>query len=113
MMKTKTTRKQMYDFWGKDRIIELGYCAISYISPYLRETHYTCGIYGWNATIYEFANFAICTGYRPFGVYDTRLSDYCEKWNKIFKNTPPEKRKSKVKRFENGLYKLLKKVTNK
>lgn len=112
-MKTKTTRTEMYNFWGKERVIELGYCAIQSITPYLRETHYTCGVYGWNANIYELDNFAICTGYRPFGTYDRRLSDYCERWNNIFKNTPYEKRKAKVKRFENGLFKLLQKVTDK
>ena len=85
----------MYNFWGKERVIELGYCAIQFI-----------------ANIYEFDNFAICTGYRPFGTYDRRLSDYCERWNNIFKNTPYEKRKAKVKRFENGLFKLLQKVTD-
>lgn len=110
-MKTKTTRKQMYDYFGKNRIIELGYCAIQYITPYLNERYYTSGVYGWNSNIYEFDKFAICTGYSPFGTYNVKLSEYCERWNNIFKNTPYEKRKSKLKRFENGLFKLLFEVT--
>lgn len=29
---------------------------------------YTCGVYGWNANIYDFGSFQIVTGYRPFGM---------------------------------------------
>lgn len=111
-MKTRTTRTQMYNYWGKDNIVCLGYCEIQFIAPYLCETNYTCGVYGWNANIYDCESFAICTGYRPFGTYNKKLSDYCERWNKIFKDTPYGKKKSKVKRFVNGLHKILLEVTN-
>lgn len=102
----------MYNYYGKENIVYLGYCTIQFITPYLRETHYTCGVYGWNADIYDCDNFAICTGYRPFGTYDRKLSEYCSRWDKIFRNTPYEKRKGKVKQFLNGLYKILLEVTN-
>lgn len=101
----------MYEYWGKNRIVEIGYCEIQCITNLLNARHYTCGVYGWNADIYEFEKFAICTGYRPFGTYNTKLVEYCERWNKIIKETPYEKKRSKLKRFENGLFKLLVEVT--
>lgn len=64
----KTTRAEVMRRNGK--VVEVGYCGLSNT---LREVarkgrdFYTWGIYGWNADIYEFREFAICTGYRPFG----------------------------------------------
>ena len=83
-MKHKTTRAKMYDNYGKDRIVCLGYCSIQRIENYLTPTAYTCGVYGWNADIYEPEgyNFAICTGYRPFGTSHPELSELCDKWEK-------------------------------
>ena len=50
------------------RCLCLGYCDYQDVFKYLDANAYTCGVYGWNADIYEVGgNFAIVTGYRPFG----------------------------------------------
>lgn len=85
-MKFKTTKRAvMNGYW---KIIEVGYCDLQYLLGFLSPTAYTCGIYGWNADIYEMpfkANICICTGYRPFGNVhpDWQVTD---KYNKQAKN---------------------------
>lgn len=89
-MKTQVTKKQVLDYFGKNRVLSFGYCAIQGLENYLPElsksTHYTRGVYGWNADVYCIEGgckfFAVCTGYRPFGVYDEKLSEIAGKYEK-------------------------------
>ena len=75
----KTTRKQVE--YRNGRVIEVGYCNLDHTLNECadRRDGHTEGIYGWNADIYEFGNFAICTGYRPFGKY-TLPYKFEKKW---------------------------------
>lgn len=69
-------------------IIKVGYCDIQAL---LRAAHaepfgYTCGVYGWNADIYNISynndSVAIVTGYQPFGNYKASY-DTCKKYDDI------------------------------
>lgn len=65
-MKYKTTKKDVNYWYGKK--ICVGYCDLQYLLRHKNASGYTCGVYGWNADIYEIdGNTAIITGYRPFG----------------------------------------------
>ena len=112
-MKHRTTRTKMYENYGKDRIVCLGYCSIQRIESYLNPTAYTCGVYGWNADIYEPEgyNFAICTGYRPFGTSHPELSKLCDKWEKKIMTAEYQKRPGLVKKFLQELNDKLIEVT--
>ena len=72
-MKYKTTKKEvMENMWT----FYCGYCDYQNILDTITPQAYTCGVYGWNADIYEVSNnIAIVTGYRPFGEYRFRLTD--------------------------------------
>lgn len=84
-MKTRTTRKGVYQNYGKERTFCFGYCDIYYIQKLFDNVLYTCGVYGWNADILLFRNFCLCTGYRPFGVYNKEVESICEEINKKIK----------------------------
>lgn len=79
-MKIKTTRGQMYRIYGKKNIICLGYCICPRLTARFTPRFYTCGVYGWNADIYDFNSFAICTGYRPFGNESPELRAICKEY---------------------------------
>lgn len=65
-MKYKTTKKAVNYWYGKK--ICVGYADLQHLLRYEDANGYTCGVYGWNANIYEIdGNTAIITGYRPFG----------------------------------------------
>ena len=65
-MKFKTTKEAVKE--GYRNIVEIGYCGLQHLLYYKNPVAYTCGVYGWNADIYEIGRgSAICTGYRPFG----------------------------------------------
>lgn len=65
-MKTKTTAKAIRSEYHT--IIKIGYCNLQDMLCMDGPEYYTCGVYGWNADIYDMGNgIAICTGYRPFG----------------------------------------------
>ena len=50
------------------RCLYAGYCDLQEELSILEPNAYTCGVYGWNADLYELPyNFVIVTGYRPFG----------------------------------------------
>ena len=50
------------------RCLYVGYCDLQEELSILESNAYTCGVYGWNADLYELSyNFVIVTGYRPFG----------------------------------------------
>ena len=77
-MKTKTTKKAIYANYGKERVFYFGYCEIQYLSNCFNNKLYTCGVYGWNADILQFNNFALCTGYRPFGTKNKEIEAICK-----------------------------------
>ena len=70
MVKLKATKKEIMEGY---QCIEVGYCGLSGLLTFRGATAYTCGVYGWNADIYTFADiegcgsYAIVTGYKPFG----------------------------------------------
>ena len=66
-MKTKVTKREVMN--GYSEVAEIGYCELQTVLSYIDAKYYTCGLYGWNSDIYEIGNFAICTGYRPFGTF--------------------------------------------
>lgn len=65
LKKLKSTRKAIVESYNN--IICVGYCELQNLLNCESPSFYTCGVYGWNANIYDFGNTAICTGYRPFG----------------------------------------------
>ena len=65
-MKYRTTRKEVTN--GYYYRLEVGYCDLQHLLNFENPVAYTCGTYGWNADVYQvWDNFAIVTGYRPFG----------------------------------------------
>lgn len=73
-MKTRMTKKFANQFYNTT--IEVGYGCSQHLLSGIEPEGYTCGVYGWNADIYNVGNrVAIVTGYRPFGTvkadYDT------------------------------------------
>lgn len=65
VMKYRTTKNAVKNNFGK--VWAVGYCGFSSLLQFESPRAYTCGVYGWNADIYEFGGVAIVTGYRPFG----------------------------------------------
>lgn len=80
-MKTRTTKKAIYENYGKERCFSFGYCDIYYIEKLFNNMLYTCGVYGWNSNILQFKNFVLCTGYRPFGTSNKEVDAICEEVN--------------------------------
>lgn len=64
-MEFRTTKKAVMA--GYDKVICAGYCTLQNLLSCESRTAYTCGVYGWNADVYDFGNVAIVTGARPFG----------------------------------------------
>ena len=69
-MKFKTTKKEVNE--GYSCVLKVGYCELQDLLHYQNPIAYTCGVYGWNADIYNapeprWGGTAIVTGYRPFG----------------------------------------------
>lgn len=65
-MKTKVSMREIRANYPN--IIRLGYCTVQSLLCRKNPRWYTCGIYGWNADIYEInPTTVIVTGYRPFG----------------------------------------------
>lgn len=81
-MKFKTTKKAVKDGYWK--CISVGYCDLQYLLQFKSPVAYTCGVYGWNADIYDFGNIAIVTGYRPFGIHIDY--DIVRKYNDLAKD---------------------------
>lgn len=63
-MSIKLTRREVMKNF---RCYLVPYCDLCYFLNYFNPVGHTEGIYGWNADIYAFGNYAIVTGYRPFG----------------------------------------------
>lgn len=85
-MEKRLTKKDVKE-WYKN-IISIGYCSAQYLLTGLNREGWTCGVYGWNADVYEInSNTAIVTGYRPFGNIDNKykfLREYEKKAEKIY-----------------------------
>ena len=64
-MKYRTTNKAIKE--GYVKVICVGYCNLQHLLSYKSPIAYTCGRDGWNADVYDFGQYAICTGYRPTG----------------------------------------------
>lgn len=85
-MKTKTTKKSVYENYSKERVFYFGYCDIQFLAKCFDDKLYTCGVYGWNADILQFRNFALCTGYRPFGTKNKEIEAICKEIDTKVKN---------------------------
>lgn len=101
-MKFKTTKKAIME--GYPKTVCVGYCDLQHLLYFNEPIAYTCGVYGWNADIYDFGNIAIIMGYRPFG--EIRISydsyrKYDDKARSIIYdyNTDYETRKKKVQKL--------------
>lgn len=65
-MKVRVTRKEIMNSFNK--VIEIGFADAQYMLTGLQPIAYTCGVYGWNADVYNVGQgVAIVTGCRPFG----------------------------------------------
>jgi len=65
-MKTQTTQKAIKQQFKND-IIKIGYCSLQNLLRYEQPTNYTTRLEGWASDVYKFTNYAISTGYAPFG----------------------------------------------
>ena len=114
-MKTKVSKNQVIKYFGKDNVVCFGYCRIQELEPYLHQVsasiHYTEGVYGRNADIYCIEGggkfFAICTGYRPFGVCNESLSKVADKYIQQIGKVAYEERATVVKEFVDELWDTL------
>lgn len=105
-MKTKVTKKQVMSY--NSNVLEVGYCGLQSLLGRFSPQYYTCGVYGWNADIYEIDNMCICTGYRPFG--NVKLD--CKEINRVNKeyevmkekNLPYEEETNEIKKLLNSLF---------
>ena len=87
-MKFKTTKREILNGYGL--VISIPYCGLQDLLKFYEPVAYTCGVYGWNADIYNapypFGGTAIVTGYRAFGYqpsYDL-IKEYESKARKIY-----------------------------
>lgn len=111
-MRFKTTRKSVMANGGI--IVEVGYCNLQSLLRYVDPTAYTCGVYGWNADVYDFGKVVIITGYRSFGNYSNYdlVREYDEKAYKIARDyqvdweTRSEAVNKLLDEFVNKVYKL-------
>ena len=103
------TKKKFIETWY-DKKIRIGYCNAQYLLHYQERKGYTCGVYGWNADIYDIDGVAIITGYRTFGNYRIDydlLQKYETKAEKIVLNRELDEtqKKRKVNKLLKGLIK--------
>lgn len=79
-MKYKTTKKAVME--RHVACVSVGYCNLQKLLNYVSPNAYTCGVYGWNADIYDVSGgYAIVTGYRPFG--KSASYELCQKYEKL------------------------------
>lgn len=109
-MKFRTTNKEIKQWHRK--VYRIGYGAAQSLLSKQEPIAYTCGVYGWNADVYEIEGVAIVTGYRP-GVgasvdYDL-LNKYEKKAEKIRNNfgLSYEQQKKKINKLLNEFIKAL------
>lgn len=105
-MKAKVTKKQVMSYNSK--VLEVGYCGLQSLLSRFSPQYYTCGVYGWNADIYEIENMCICTGYRPFGniKFGYKELDRVNKEYEVMKekNLPYEEETNEVKKLLKSLF---------
>lgn len=93
----KVNKKDILDSYSN--VISIGYCSLQYLLNCKDSKMYTCGVYGWNASIYHISNStSIVTGYRPFGnIYPKHevIRQYEEKARKIYLGDGTWQEKSK------------------
>lgn len=65
-MKYRTTEREVRAT-ANGCVVKVGYCQLQNLLSHEIASAYTCGVYGWNADIYEVGGYVICEGYRPFG----------------------------------------------
>ena len=108
----KTTKSEVYYFYGKNRVLSVPYCSIQTLLSKSSRNAYTCGVYGWNADVYNLARCAIVTGYRPFGksVSYELCKEYDKKAEKILYS---DKRYKKYESKKNRLSVLLEEFCDK
>lgn len=89
-MERKMLKKEVNGYYSN--VISVGYCDLYYLLKCLDREGWTCGVYGWNADIFEVnKSTAIVTGYRPFGNISSNKYElnnkYNEKARKIWNNS--------------------------
>lgn len=89
-MKTQISKKQIISCYGKENIIRLGYCELCFLLEALGARYYCAGVYGWSCDVYTLGNYAITTGYNPFGAIRPSL-DLVEKYDKLSKRVRDNK----------------------
>lgn len=107
-MRTKITRKEMYSRICKNRIIRLGAGRVQNLARFKESDYWFEGELGWNADIYDFGDFAICTGYRPFGTSSAVLSEICDRYNRLFETASEEQGKELLEAFKGEIRAALK-----
>jgi hypothetical protein len=96
-MKYQTTKKDVLN--GTNNIIVVDYCSLQNLLTTKDANAYTCGVYGWNADIYNLGYNTICTGYRPFG--NIRPSyDLVKKYDKKAETICNQFYHGKIKKWE-------------
>lgn len=80
-MSIKTTKKEIIRNFKN--IIVVSYCELQDLLYFKDKDFYTCGVYGWNASIYKIDNqTVVCTGYRPFGNIEIKR-EITKKYNSL------------------------------
>ena len=106
----KVKQKDVMDSYYN--VISIGYCSLQYLLKCKDYKMYTCGVYGWNASIYHINNSTcLVTGYRPFGnIYPKHeiIKKYEDKARKIYLGDGTWQEKSK--KLEKLLDKFIKEV---
>lgn len=109
-MERKLTMKEVKKYYNN--IVSIGYCGACYLLKCIDREGWTCGVYGWNADVYEVNhNTCIVTGYRPFGdIYNHELTtEYNEKARKVW-NDSRRKYESKVIKVKELLDEYISKI---
>lgn len=103
-MKIKTTQKAIRNSYYPT--IQAGYCELQTLLRYQNAFAYNSGVYGWNCDYYYTSDFIICTGYRPHGFRNKKITEIMKTYEDHARaidsdyNLPYEKRKD----FINALF---------
>lgn len=100
-MKFKTTKRNIMNNYFN--VYSVGYCDLDRLLQYREPIAYTCGVYGWNADVYEIDGIVIVTGYRPFGKvikYDL-VKEYKQKANELKNGFNYEESKNNMEKLLN------------
>lgn len=79
-MKYKTTQKAIKANYN--HVLKVSYGNLQFLLTYETPEAYTANSYGWRSDVYTFSNFAISTGYAPFGNVFVDY-DICQKYEKL------------------------------